>query len=322
MALPKQVQKDIQDIEEFEKRVAAQQEEPKSETEEQPEETETVEESPKAEVEEPVEEEKPKEPTVSEVTDDFKQKYNTLRGKYDAEVPRLHQQVKELVAEVQALKEEKAKIEEAPPEPVSLITDEDKEEFGEDLINIARKAAKEEFQPLIESQRAEIASLKEQLATTGSQVTEVSFEQRLAQRVPDFARINQTPEWVEWLNEYDPMSRAPRRNLAQLAYQNGDVEAVADYVEMFKQTQQPKQDATEKLKEKRQNELERQVTPERNSTTTQTSTANDKRMYTKADADLVWNKVQDAMKNGDYDTADKLEAQITQAYLEGRVKQS
>lgn len=318
MALPKQVEQDLKDIEEFEKQLAAQQEPPA----EEPKETEVKDEDPKPEETTPkAEEKKPTEPTVTEVSDDFKQKYNTLRGKYDAEVPRLHQQVKELVGELDALKSKLEKANETPEqptEPVSLVTDEDREEFGDDLIDVTRRVAREvaaEYEVKLDAANAEIAALRDQIANTGTQITEMSFEQQLARAVPDFEVINKSPEWVAWLNEYDPILRGPRRLAAQEAFNTGDVDAISDYVKMFKGVQEP-----EPSKQKRQKELESQMTPERNVSNSQPKTT-EKKLYTKAQADALWEGVQKALKAGEFDKAEKLEAQITQAYLEGRVEQ-
>lgn len=320
MALPKQVEQDIKDLEDFEKNLAAQKEPPK----EEPKETPKAEETPKEPEVQPKAEEKPKEPKEPQPSDDFKQKYNTLRGKYDAEVPRLHAQVKDLVQELTDIKKQLAEKAAEPKEPVKLVTDDEVEEFGEDLINVARKVAKEEFQPIIDQLKAENETLKEQITNTGNQVTEMSFEQRLAQAIPDFGVINRSPEWIAWLDEYDPMIRGPRKIAAQNAFNNSDVEAIADYVNMFKEAMapapadDPKPDAKE---EQRKEELNRQVTPESNtSNVTPTPEDGKKRLYTAKQADKVWNDIQTALAKGDLDKANKLEAQITQAYLEGRVE--
>ena len=85
MALPKQVQAQIAEIEEYEKALEAQQEPQAEELDTEAEVVATIEAAPKPE------EAKPADTSPTDVEDDFKQKYSTLRGKYDAEVPRLHQ---------------------------------------------------------------------------------------------------------------------------------------------------------------------------------------------------------------------------------------
>ena len=207
----------------------------------------------------PVEEAKKPE---KEDDQNWKQKYKTLQGMYDAEVPRLHQQVKELMAEMSTLKETidtKAKeVEQAKEEAnyerlKNLVTDEDRQEFGEDLIEVQRKVAREETAELykqLEAIRAENDKLREQLTETGTQVTTASFEQRLNRLVPDFETVNVDPSWIAWLNEQDPMLRAPRMVAAQDAYSKGDAEAVAYYVDLWRKSQAPepkKQDSDQSV---------------------------------------------------------------------------
>ena len=111
MALPKQVQAQLAEVEELEKTLNAQQEEPKKKKAKEPKVSEVKPEDTEAEV--PVEAEVALEPVEAEPADtsptdvavEFEQKYKTLRGKYDAEVPRLHSQVKDLTAKLNNLAE-------------------------------------------------------------------------------------------------------------------------------------------------------------------------------------------------------------------------
>ena len=243
MALPKQVQKQLDEVEELEKALQAQSdsktEETTSEEEIKPDtktKSETETEVEKAEPEEV----KPADTPPTDVEDDFKQKYNTLKGKYDAEVPRLHQQVKQLTEEISAFRKEMTVKKEEPAKPkekVSLVTDADREEFGEDLLNVQRKVAQEvaqDYEEKLEQQNKIIQELQDQIAGTNKQVGDVGFSQRLAQLIPDFAQIDNDERWIAWLNEHDPMLRAPRRVQAQEAFDKGDAEAIADYVKLWK----------------------------------------------------------------------------------------
>ena len=259
MAMPKQVQAQIAEIEAYEKALEAQQ---NPHTEELDTETEVV-----AEVAASTKPEKAK-PADTSPTDveeeTFKQKYKTLTGKYDAEVPRLHQQVREMT----------------------------------------------------EQQDAVIQKLQDDLAKTGSQVGEVGFSQRLNIAVPDFPQIDNDERWVSWLNEHDPMLRGPRRDQAQQAFDAGDVEAIAHYVSLWKETLAAPADARPN-----QAELEKQVAPNRSANSVRTqSTAQNSKVYSPRDADRAWEKVRTLNTRGQYAEAEKLEADLTVAYMEGRVR--
>ena len=328
MALPKQVQAQLAEIEEIEKTLKAPQDSKKSKAEpEISEDTQDTEVEVSAEIEEApaVVEVTPTDDAPKQVEDDFKQKYNTLRGKYDAEVPRLHQQLKDLASELNALKkaQEEKPVEPAKPkEKVSYVTDEDRAEFGEELIDVQRRVAKEvaqDYEDRFEAQAEIIKQLQDQLKQNDSKVGEMSFSQKLGQLVPDFAQIDNDPRWVEWLNEVDPIIRDQRRVLAQAAFDKGDADAVAHYVKLFKQSLgEPEAKVQEKAV--RQTELEKQVSPSRSATTASTPTDRKSRVYSQREIDAGWNKIRTLNTKGQFAEAEKLEAELTAAYLEGRVR--
>lgn len=309
MAMPRQVEQDIKDIEEMEKQLAAQSE---------PAPAEPAATAPEAQVPETQPQAAPTQPEVKPEDDveTWKQKYRTLDGMYKADVPRLHQQVKQLTAQVSDLtqKLEQKAAEPAPAAP-KLVTDQDVETFGQDLIDLQRRIAQEvgaTFQGKLDALSAQNAELKQKLDQTGTKVVEMTFEQRLNRAVPDFDAINADPNWIGWLDEVDPLLRAPRRVVAQEAFDTGDVDAIAHYVDLFRQNAQPVPQEN-----KRQDDLERQVTPTRISAAS--STAPQGKVYTVASWGTAYNKVAQLNAQGRYDEAQKLEAELDAAANEGRV---
>ena len=337
MALPKQVQEQLKEVEELEKQLKAQ-----SETEEKPKketkkkkvskkakkteevaadtEVEVIEELPQ---DEPVlEEAAPADNSSEEVSDVFEQKYSTLKGKYDAEVPRLHQQVRELTEQMNAINKQaeavkKAKAEK-PREKVSYVTDADREEYGDDLIDFQRRVAKEvsqDYEERFEQQEKVIEELRTQVSNTDNHVGEVGFAQRLNNLVPGFDQLDNDERWVAWLNEYDPMTRGPRRDQAQAAFNSGDAEAVAHYVSLFRESVKPVNGRGD-----HQAELEKQVTPNRSANSSSKSVGRESKIYSAGELEKGWNKIRTLNTSGKYDDAAKLEAELTLAYMEGRVK--
>ena len=333
MALPKQVQQQLDEVEELEKQLEAQGEETKAKTEVKKKKTSKKAKAKDTEVEvtddEPIEEPvaveaTPADDSIEEVSESFKQKYATLRGKYDAEVPRLHQQVKELTDQMNAIREEalaaKKAEAEKPKEKVSYVTDADREEYGDDLIDFQRRVAKEvsqDYEERFEQQSRVIQDLQSKISNTDSQVGEVGFTQKLNALVPGFDQLDNDERWVAWLNEIDPMTRGPRRDQAQAAFNSGDAEAVAHYVSLFRGSVEPVANG----KSDRQTELEKQVTPSRSaSTVASKSSNNSSKVYSEKELDRGWTKIRDLNSQGKYDDAEKLEAELTVAYMEGRVK--
>jgi len=333
MALPKQVQKQLDEVEELEKQLEAQGEEVEAKPEVKKKKTSKKAKAKDTEVEvtddEPIEEPvaveaTPADDSIEEVSESFKQKYATLRGKYDAEVPRLHQQVKELTDQMNAIREEaqaaKKAEAEKPKEKVSYVTDADREEYGDDLIDFQRRVAKEvsqDYEERFEQQSRVIQDLQSKISNTDSQVGEVGFTQKLNALVPEFDQLDNDERWVAWLNEIDPMTRGPRRDQAQAAFNSGDAEAVAHYVSLFRGSIEPVANG----KSDRQTELEKQVTPSRSaSTVASKSSNNSSKVYSEKELDRGWTKIRDLNSQGKYDDAEKLEAELTVAYMEGRVK--
>jgi hypothetical protein len=332
MSLPKQVQQQMAELEVLERSIAEQAGAPVAQQEGEPSEQTAIEATPIAEAEVFTADKTP-EPTEVPVVKDakhdddeltWKQRYQTLLGMYNAEVPGMHTRIKDSAATIQTLQEEVARFKARPVEApkaveikASSVTDKDKEEFGEDLIDLQRRIATEMVEPLsskVVSLESENATLREQLGKTGAQIDTFTFEQALSVAIPDFKSVNADPRWVAWLDEVDPMIRGPRRSVAQAAFNSGDVAGIQQYIELWRNslgTVAPKVD--------NQAELRAQVTPNRNAATTQTAPQGD-RSYTEAEADKVWAKIVTLGKQGKTEEANKLESELSTAYATGRVR--
>ena len=319
MALPRQVEAQLRELEQIERQIAESQNPASANPEpaqDPPAEPSTPE--PAAAEPKPVEPKpEPTEPAIAEET--WQSRYIALKGKYDAEVPRLHADVREFKAQLDKLQravETKPVETKKPAVAEKLVTDADVQAFGEDLIEVQRKVAREvaaEFRGELDAMRAENEKLREQLTTTGSQVSEASFEQRLYRMVPDFQDVNADPRWINWLNEVDPLLRAPRKTVAQEAFNRADAEAVAHYVGMFKSSIAPVEPVNDKAAE-----LEKQIQPKRSASTAPISPQ--ARIYTDAQVQKMFQKSVELSSRGQREEAMKLEAEIDAAYREGRVK--
>ena len=324
MALPKQVEAQLKELEKIEQQLA-QSKEPQPPKAEDPtpapaELPENPEPAPEPAEPKPVEvkPQAPAEPTVAE--EKWEQKYKTLKGMYDAEVPRLHAELRELKATVESLRKHAETKPVEPTKPAAqekLVTDADVEAFGSDLIEVQRKVAREvaqEFRAELETLKSENAELRKQIGETGTRVVEATFEQKLHRMVPDFEAINADPRWIAWLEEMDPMLRAPRKAMAQAAFNQGDAEGVAYYIGLFKQSVTPAEEPAPKVNQ----ELERQIQPNRSSPSTAQVPSKGK-TYTSAQIQNMFQKAAVLGGQGKHEEARRLEAEIDAAYMEGRV---
>lgn len=167
-------------------------------------------------------------------------RFKTLTGKYNAEVPRLHAALKErdgklnsLTEEVEALKVQLAN----PREP--LVKPEEVNEFGEPLVDLIRRAAREEMQ----TKDTEIAQLKKRLDEVSShtvQSRELGFFDKLKSTVPDWMSINDDPEFHAWLGEIDELTGAQRQAILAEAEEKRDADRVARFFNAFKRVKENK----------------------------------------------------------------------------------
>jgi hypothetical protein len=319
MALPKQVEAQLRELEQIERQIAESQNlapanpEPAGDPPAEP-----LTPAPAFVEPKPVETKpEPTEPVIADET--WQSRYIALKGKYDAEVPRLHADVREFKAQLENLRkaaETKPVETKKPAVAEKLVTDADVQAFGEDLIEVQRKVAREvasEFRGELDAMRVENEKLREQLTTTGTQVSEASFEQRLYRMVPDFQAVNADDRWIGWLNEVDPLLRAPRKSVAQDAFNRGDAEAVAHYIGMFKSSVTPVEQPSDKAAE-----LEKQIQPKRSASNAPVS--QQAKTYTDLQVQKMFQKSVELSSRGQRDEAMKLEAEIDAAYRDGRVR--
>ena len=133
MALPKQVQKQSEEVQELYKELNTETTETQAETAEVSEEqvVEPIEQQPSDSVEEqaPKSEASEQSKSDTQVKENWEQKYRSLQGMYNADVPRLNTQNRELTARVEQLEkllsEVPPKVETSEPEPVESLILED-----------------------------------------------------------------------------------------------------------------------------------------------------------------------------------------------------
>ena len=266
--------------------------------------------------------------TPSPVPDEtWQQKYHILQGKYDAEVPRLHSQLRELNTQVQSLIEAKAVAEAKAakaPEPVkSLVTEQDKEAFGSDLIDLIDRATESKVSVLRDRETTlldEIEKLKGQLGSVSERQVvshKDSFLMGLSQKVPDWEALNTDQGFLAWLSEVDPVYGLPRQAALTTAYEALDVNRVAAIFSKYKEVTAPKQ--PDQPKAKPSDQLQRQVAPTRTRTTNapQASDAHAK-IWTEGEISGFY----DEWRRGfiDNEEAARIEKEITTAITEGRVR--
>ena len=235
----------------------------KTETEppkaEEPPKPEVVEETP-AEPEAPVTEEppapepvapepeKPKPPEKSDTTD-WKQKYQTLDGKYKAEVPRLSAEVGQWKEYAQTLSKRVSELEETVKKPPKEEADPDMEAVAEsnpEFVKIIKKM-KEEHRDEIAALRkefetgisADIKSVKDDIQLSKQDRFDIDMQREVGS---NWREIDNDPQFHEWLNAPVPYARATKMQLLQAAARDLDSRTVAQFFLDFKASLAPEPD--------------------------------------------------------------------------------
>jgi len=315
-ALPKQVERDLQELEEYERTLA-------------PQAGVSVEGTPGPDTpptdaqpsEEPILSNQPPEVAAPPQDNVWEQRYRTLEGKYQAEVPRLHTANREMQRQIDELSARTAPKVETPAEE-GLVTEKDVTDYGEDLLDVQRRVAREVMAPLkaeLAQRDTKIAQLEAEVHKAAGDVSSVTFESRLAKAVPNFDQLNVDPKWIAWLDEKDPYTGEPRRAYAEFVYQNGDMVKLKNVVDFYLKSA-PTEALPPDSRQQRQAELERQITPTRTTSTAQVTSPASTRIFTEAQATKLFDDVRRMNIAGKYDEAAKLEAELSDAYMQGRVR--
>lgn len=240
MALPKAIQKQLAEVEQYEQQLAEQ-------TQEEQQLEPSVEETSSDDTEQDAIEapEVKADSSSSDLQEElrvWRERYNTLQSKYNAEVPRLHDHLKsqtEVIAtlqrEIEALKANKQDTHEQK-KTESLVTEKDEEAFGSDLIDLIRRVVRDEAtRNLVPEVDRLVRPIREQLGTVvQSHLTaeQQRFWRELTEAIPNWQQINESKEWLQWLAEREtPWATRTRQDALDEAQKMLDYERV---INMFK----------------------------------------------------------------------------------------
>ena len=263
----------------------------------------------------------------------YVQKWKTLQGMYNAEVPRLHHQNKEMQQRVQQMEQLLASLSAQPAQQQQtqsqaekFVTEKDVEEYGESL-DVMRKVTREEL-GTVAQRIAQLEGVIRQLQTNVvPQVQAVAHQQQmsseqkfwsdLSSTVSNWKDVNDSPAFQNWLLEADPLTGITRQTYLEDAQRSLDAGRVANFFRTWLEitgqavVAQPNRSAPS-------SELERQVTPGRSKSTGAPS-SNTAKMYAPGDIAKFFNDVKQGKYKGKEAERDRIERDIFAAQREGRI---
>lgn len=239
---------------------------------------------------------------VSEpATPDWEHKFSVLQGKYNAELPRLNQDLHSLKDQNLKLQEQINELKTKPVEKQDFS--EVREELGDSAANAFVKQ-----QEINEDQSRVIDELRRQIGQVGQdsqQSSEQAFYSTLATLVPEWETLNTNPKFTAWLSEMDVFSGKTRQTLLNEAASVLDVNRVVLFFNQWK-----------KLSAKKKSGIEQQASP---STSKTTAPVEQKSSYTLTEVKKFYDDISKGKYRHNQDEMKRLDYDITMAQAEGRV---
>ena len=238
----------------------------------------------------------------------WEQQYKTLAGKYSSEVPRLAAELREMRRTMKNLEAENHALRSSKQEPApTLVKPEEIQEYGEPLVDLMRRAAREE----LSQKDAEIQELRSRLDSFSNHAAEnreVTFWETLASVVPDWEAVNGNPDFHKWLAEFDELTGKRRQDLLAEAQESMDAPRVSKFFNSWKKTQQSRAATSTRS-------LEQQIVPDNSRAP---AVPKGKKIWTRGEIQDFYMNV----RRGSVPAKDAvaIEADIHQAQIEGRIR--
>lgn len=282
----------------------------------------------------------PEQPGGDKAPEDVQQKYRTLQGMYNAEVPRLHAQNRDLTNRIQQLEQllstfsapgqGSAPAPAAPAaQPERLVSDKDVEDYGES-IEVMRKVSREELSALsgrlgkieavLQQMQTNVVPQVQAVAQRQAQNAQQQFWADLTLAVPNWREVNDTQQFQSWLLEADPLTGITRQTYLEDAQRALDAQRVSAFFHTWlKSTGQAPVAQPQGSASAATSELEKQVTPGR-ARSAGTPQSNKGKTYTPEDIRKFFNDVRSGRYKGREQERDRIERDIFAAQRENRIQ--
>lgn len=185
-------------------------------------------------------------PPTPQTSEDWEHQFRSLKGRYEREAEekrRLNQQIvdmQRLMAQVGpppvAPEGSGVRFNVAPPPPGQRVTQKEVEEYGSELMDVVGRRAAEVYEPILSQLANELNQVKRQVGgVQNAHVFDarVKMYEDLAREVPGWEQINTSPQFAQWLDQVDPISRQPRRAFLNVAHNSNQTGQVIDIFKTF-----------------------------------------------------------------------------------------
>ena len=187
--------------------------------------------------------EKPAEPAAPE--ESWEHKYKSIKGRFDRVQPQLQAQAEQIanLQQVIAGMQKAPPVPAAAPSPADLGMDEqplhtaaERENFGDEFLDVVGKKAKEQFSPEVKHLKTQLAALQQKLdAVTGTIVQDARAKliATMDEKCPSWRELNNDENFLAWLRLQDPFSGAIRHELLKAAFEQNNAPRVLAFFNGF-----------------------------------------------------------------------------------------
>jgi hypothetical protein len=249
----------------------------------------------------------------------WKQRFDVIQGKYNAEIPALNYRIQDQARLITDLQAQMAQLQQTPtPDPKSALDpNKFREEWGDeiaDLVDTVNRLNQENAQ--LKQKVGHVEGTVSHVRQDSETASEQQFWATLNALVPDWQQVNQTPGFLEWLNGADALSGFQYQSLLDnygirdnygTFNPNHSVERVAAVFNAWK-SQQPTP-PTASGSARREPNTSRATQPQ-----------NGKPQYTRDQVTQFYNDVARGKYRHNPEEARRIEQEILAATTEGRVR--
>lgn len=264
----------------------------------------------------------------------WEHRYFSMEGRYRQSqntIGQLQEQMREMSDEMVRLQEHQQRTQpvrqNAPTPAPKLVTDQDTEVYGPELLAMVQRAARDAVAPEIDQVRNQTRQVSQRVM----QNTKQTLNQTLDQQVPEWRDLNRNPRFRDWCSSRDVYSGQVRGQMLNAAYQAADAPRVVAFFKGFQAEELATGNAPAPTAQQQQaapvpreaaRSLETLTAPGRAKPATGNSVASsaDKPVFTRAQISEFYRNVNAGRYSGRQAEKDKVEQAIFAAQNDGRVR--
>lgn len=212
-----------------------------------------------------------------------------------------------------------------------LITPKDEDDFGTDMVDFARRVTREEMTPVMQAlaqmqrqleQLGSLAPTVHQVANNQAATAEEKFFANLEEAVPDWAQVNDNPQFHEWLLTPDEMTGITRQTYLADARNSLDLRRVVSVFNTWKRETGVAPSAAPQQRPQTSNvsRLEKQIAPGRTNAATSAPSPKAEKVWTGADIAKFYDDRRNGKFKGREAEANAMERDIFLAQRDGRIR--